>query len=113
MSCFGELAQGEEEVEDTPAETLYLGMLPNLSQFVVSGSGKTFLRFDVKGFFFLFLLTSRVSSVSDRPPEAAAGCGADLQGQDGLHQHPGRRAARGDAVRISMVVQRNAGSTTW
>lgn len=40
--------------------------------------------FDVEGLF-LFLMTSRVSSVSDRPPEAAAGCGADLQGQDGLH----------------------------
>lgn len=35
--CFGR-AQGEEEVEETPAEILYLGMLPNLSQFVVSGS---------------------------------------------------------------------------
>lgn len=32
------VAQGEEEVEETPAEILYLGMLPNLSQFVVSGS---------------------------------------------------------------------------
>lgn len=32
------LAQGEEEVEETPAEMLYLGMLPNLSQYVVSGS---------------------------------------------------------------------------
>lgn len=28
--------QGEEEVEETPAEMLYLGMLPNLSQYVVS-----------------------------------------------------------------------------
>lgn len=32
------VAQGEEEVEETPAEILYLGMLPNLSQFVVSAS---------------------------------------------------------------------------
>lgn len=39
------VAQGDEEVEETPAETLYLGMLPNLSQFVVSGSGETLLRF--------------------------------------------------------------------
>uniref|UniRef100_H2T476 Striatin interacting protein 2 n=1 Tax=Takifugu rubripes TaxID=31033 RepID=H2T476_TAKRU len=30
------LTLGEEEVEDTPAETLYLGMLPNLSQFVIA-----------------------------------------------------------------------------
>lgn len=43
VACLRE--QGEEEVEDTPAETLYLGMLPNLSQFVVSDSGKTLLRF--------------------------------------------------------------------
>lgn len=35
-------AQGEEEVEETPAEILYLGMLPNLSQFVVSGSQSCF-----------------------------------------------------------------------
>ena len=32
------LGQGEEEVEETPAEILYLGMLPNLSQYVVSVS---------------------------------------------------------------------------
>ena len=31
--------QGEEEVEETPAEILYLGMLPNLSQYVVSAMG--------------------------------------------------------------------------
>lgn len=30
------ISQGEEEVEDTAAEMLYLGMLPNLSQYVVS-----------------------------------------------------------------------------
>ncbi len=32
------VVQGEEEVEETPTEMLYLGMLPNLSQYVVSGS---------------------------------------------------------------------------
>ncbi|CAG12134.1 unnamed protein product, partial [Tetraodon nigroviridis] len=30
------LTLGEEEVEETPAEILYLGMLPNLSQFVIA-----------------------------------------------------------------------------
>lgn len=34
--CCG--VQGEEELEETSAEMLYLGMLPNLSQYVVSGS---------------------------------------------------------------------------
>lgn len=34
----------------------------------------------------------------DRPAEDPAGGSAHLQGQDRLHQHPGRRAARGDAV---------------
>ena len=36
--CVCCVVQGEEEVEDTPTEMLYLGMLPNLSQYVVSGS---------------------------------------------------------------------------
>lgn len=46
--CFKELnvdlitcvwcSKGEEEVEETPTEMLYLGMLPNLSQYVVSTS---------------------------------------------------------------------------
>ncbi|XP_061663544.1 striatin-interacting protein 1 homolog isoform X2 [Syngnathoides biaculeatus] len=30
------LSLGEEEVEETPAEVLYLGMLPNLSQYVIA-----------------------------------------------------------------------------
>uniref|UniRef100_A0A8C4H5K0 Striatin interacting protein 2 n=1 Tax=Dicentrarchus labrax TaxID=13489 RepID=A0A8C4H5K0_DICLA len=30
------LKQGEEEVEETPTEMLYLGMLPNLSQYVIA-----------------------------------------------------------------------------
>ena len=30
------VVQGEEDVEETSAEILYLGMLPNLSQYVVS-----------------------------------------------------------------------------
>ena len=36
IMCCG--VQGEEELEETSAEMLYLGMLPNLSQYVVSGS---------------------------------------------------------------------------
>lgn len=47
------LTQGEEEVEETPAEILYLGMLPNLSQFVVSShSSSCSSVFDVRGFYF-------------------------------------------------------------
>lgn len=36
LNTLWTVAQGEEEVEETPAEVLYLGMLPNLSQYVVS-----------------------------------------------------------------------------
>lgn len=78
------VAQGEEEVEETPAEILYLGMLPNLSQFVVSGP-RSSSGFMLLSEVFVFSTTSRVLSASDRPPETAAGCGSDLQGQDRLH----------------------------
>lgn len=36
--------------------------------------------------------------MSDRSAEDFARSSSDLQSQDGLHQHPGRRAAGGDAV---------------
>lgn len=37
-------------------------------------------------------------SMSDRSAEDPARSCSDFQSQDGLHQHPGRRAAGGDAV---------------
>lgn len=36
--------------------------------------------------------------MSDRSAEDPARSCSDFQSQDGLHQHPGRRAAGGDAV---------------
>lgn len=38
------------------------------------------------------------SFMSDCSSEAAPGCSSNLQSQNWLHQHPGRRAAWGDAV---------------
>ena len=53
---------------------------------------------------YLFILLLAVSgdaalaaAVHDRAAEDPAGGGADLEGQDGLHQHHDRRPPRGDA----------------
>lgn len=69
--------QGEEEVEETPAESLYVGMLPNLSQYVVSA----YLLPSYKSPF-IFTITSLFVCVyfpSDRSLEAPAGCCSHLQ----------------------------------
>ena len=44
--------------------------------------------------------------MSDRSAEDFARSSSDLQSQDGLHQHPGRRAAGGDAVSDSVPIKR-------
>lgn len=149
--------QGEEEVEQVPAEILYQGLLPSLPQYMVSTAGprgsapsswgcltlrspsaalslsshaygfsslpaNTSLPPSSAGDGGLRLVSPVQFSVSPFPPDCSAEdppcCSPHFQSQNGLHQHPGRRLAGGDAVsdrggRAEAVSAARSGGGSW